>query len=411
MKHSGATQRGQAPRLDLLAESELGRTGFRLAFPDALEKRYWDDIGAERLHEIRTIVWWGVTGYFCLGILLNLTVIPDPDWRNVAIQLGGACTAVLLILHFGLRSKNAVTRRENGLLACGLICSTAAMLVITAKPAPATMRDFLLAIPPASFVLVFVRLRFAQTLGFFVVNLGVFALVLVSRPEIRPGDAVFLIGFMMTLLLPSLVGAHAYERASRRIYLHRLLDRLRSEALEVQNAALTDLSYTDALTGVANRRRLDEALAELAAAPGAAGALLLVDIDRFKAFNDRYGHLAGDACLCHVAKCLAANLRSDDLLARFGGEEFAVLLTQAAMEDATQTADRLRDAVQHLQFVVDGRPASVTISVGLAMREGAGTPEALIGSADIALYAAKHAGRNRVRVAAPGHDREQAMSA
>ncbi|TAL52824.1 GGDEF domain-containing protein [Pandoraea sp.] len=411
MKHSGATQRGQAPRLDGLAESELGRSGFRLAFPDALERRYREDIGAERLREIRTIVWWGVTSYFCLGILLNLTVIPNPDWKNVAIQLGGACSAVLLILRFGLGSRNTVATRENALLVCCLLCSAAAMLVITAKPTPATLRDFLMAIPPASFVLVFVRLRFAQTLGFFVVNLGVFALVLVSRPEISSGDDVFLIGFMMTLLLPSLVGAHAYERASRRIYLHRLLDRLRSEALEAQNATLTDLSYTDALTGVANRRRLDEALAELVAAPGVAGALLLIDIDRFKAFNDRYGHLAGDTCLCHVAKRLAAHLRSADLLARFGGEEFAVLLPQATMDDAAQTAERLRDAVQHLQFVVERKPVSVTISVGVALRDGAGTPQALIGAADVALYAAKHAGRNRVRIAAPGHDHERALSA
>jgi diguanylate cyclase (GGDEF)-like protein len=192
------------------------------------------------------------------------------------------------------------------------------------------------------------------------------------------------------------------------VYAHGLSKR--DENLAAQNATLTGLSYTDPLTSIANRRRLDEALSELVTAPGSMGALLLVDIDMFKAFNDRYGHLAGDACLCHVAQCLSSHLRSFDLLARFGGEEFAVLLPEIMIDEATLTAERLREAVQSLPFAVQDQQVNVTISIGVAARKGLSTPEALIGAADTALYAAKHAGRNRVQAALPGPESRTRLS-
>ncbi len=399
IEHAGAAPEEQAPSLKALAESELRRSGFRLAFAGPLEARYWRDIAAERLRELRFIAIWGVSGYFCLGVLLNLIVIPDPDWKGVAVQLAGSSLLVAAIIQTCLRERVAVRMRELALLACCLICSVAAILIVAAKPTPATLRDFLLAIPPASFVLIFIRLRFHQAVAFFLANLGVYALSLFVRPEIGHDDAMFLIGFMNTLLLPALVGGHAFERASRRIYLHQLLDRLRNERLAAENLTLAGLSYTDPLTGVANRRRLDAALSELVTAPGTAGALLLIDIDRFKAFNDRHGHLAGDACLCHVAQCLVSQLQGFDLLGRFGGEEFAVLLPQASADDAMRTAGKLREAVGNLRFSIEDRRVGVTISVGAAAREGLATPEALIGAADAALYAAKHAGRDQVRLA------------
>jgi diguanylate cyclase (GGDEF)-like protein len=399
MKQAGTMQEGSEYHLDVVVESELARSGFRLAFPKALETRYGHDIAAERLKEVRFIALWGLAAYVVLGIVLNLTVIPEPDWRNVSIQLGGASAAALAIIQRWLRSEASVSARETALLACCLICTLGAILVVAAKPTPATMRDFLQAIPPASFVLIFVRLRFKQAVIFFLVNVGVYVVTVFSHPEISADDAMFLIGFMTTLLLPTLVGSHAFERVSRRIYLHGLLDRLRNENLAAQNATLTGLSYTDSLTGIANRRRLDEVLAAVVTAPGSKGALLLVDIDLFKAFNDRHGHLAGDACLCHVAACLASHVRSADLLARFGGEEFAVLLPDTSIDDALRTAERLREAVEQLHFMVQDERVSITISIGIAARRGLCTREALIGSADAALYSAKHAGRNLVRVA------------
>ncbi|ALM84122.1 GGDEF domain-containing protein [Bordetella sp. N] len=387
--------------LESMAKTELERAGFRLRFPAPLEVRYERDIAAERVKDLRFIVLWGATLYFILGVLLNLTVIPQPDWHNVAIQLVGPTVVALAIRFLWLRVGMSSAVRETALMACGLLCTVSAILVVAAKPEPATLRDFLLAIPPTAFVLVFVRLRFRQAIAFFLVNTAVYALALSSRPEIGASDEVFLIGFMGTLLMPALLGSHTFERAARRVYLHGLLDRLRNESLTARNSALADLSYTDSLTGIPNRRQLDEALALFVTDPESKGALLLVDIDMFKAFNDRYGHLAGDACLRQVAQCLLQRLQRRDLLTRFGGEEFAVLMPDAQLEEAAETAERLREAVQREPFSVQGSLVNVTISIGVAVRQGhdLNTPDALIGAADTALYAAKHAGRNRVRVA------------
>jgi len=402
MTHAVAMSKEQEPSLSVLAHAELTRSGFRLTFPVAL--------AFERLQELRFIALWGAAAYFCLGVLLNLTVIQDPDWKSIAIQLLGSTLTVLAIIHAGLGRKSSTSMRENALLICCLINCLAAILIVAAKPAHATLRDFLLAIPPASFVLIFVRLRFNQAIIFFLVDTGVYALAVFHRPEIRHSDATFLIGFITTLQLPALIGAHTFERALRRIYLHGLLERLRNENLAARNVALTGLSYTDSLTGIANRRRLDEALSELVAAPGSTGALLLIDIDRFKEFNDSYGHLAGDACLCHVAQCLASHMRAFDLLARFGGEEFAVLLPDTEIEEAAGIAERLREAVQNLHFDVRDKQVSVTISVGIAARQGLSTSAALVGVTDTALYAAKHAGRNRVHIT-PEHESLERLSA
>lgn len=398
MKRLDAVHGEPATRLGVQAESELSRPGFRLTFPPALEARYWQDIAPERLLELRFIAFWGVAGYFVLGIILNVMVIEHADWRDVTIQLGGASLLCLLIIQRGLNRRAGVLVREVAMLVCCLICTLSAIVVVAVKP-DASFRDFLLAIPPASFVLVFIRLRFRQALVFFVANVAVFALSLSLRPEISHSDTSLLIGFIMTLLLPALIGGHAFERVSRRVYLLRLLERLQSDALATQNVTLTGLSYTDPLTGVANRRRLDQALVALLQKPGTSGALLLVDIDHFKTFNDLHGHLAGDSCLCYVAQSLASHLRRFDLLARFGGEEFAVLLPEAHAEEAARTAERLREAIENLYFPVQGIPVSVTVSIGIALRAGITKPHMLIGAADTALYAAKHAGRNGVQAA------------
>jgi diguanylate cyclase (GGDEF)-like protein len=122
----------------------------------------------------------------------------------------------------------------------------------------------------------------------------------------------------------------------------------------------------------------------------------MIDVDRFKAFNDLHGHQAGDLCLQQVAERLTAHLRQCDLLARFGGEEFAILLPSVTAEEATSTAERLRSAVQACPIEVDGAQAYVTVSIGIATLDSQTAPETLLASADLALYAAKNAGRNQV---------------
>ncbi len=178
----------------------------------------------------------------------------------------------------------------------------------------------------------------------------------------------------------------------------------RTEALRDANDKLRRLASRDGLTGIANRASFDQALQlawRLHADRGAPLSVLLADIDAFKAYNDTYGHLAGDAALSAVAAALSFHGRDgDDVVARYGGEEFAVLLTDCDHTQATAVAHRLCDAVRALD--IDHRSSGVaphvTISVGVASKvPEAGAPvEALLRQADEALYRAKDAGRDRV---------------
>jgi diguanylate cyclase (GGDEF)-like protein len=160
----------------------------------------------------------------------------------------------------------------------------------------------------------------------------------------------------------------------------------------------------DALTGVGNRLRLDEDLVALCGRVeryGHSYCVAMFDVDDFKAYNDAHGHPAGDDVLRAVAGALAGGVRAGDRLYRYGGEEFALLLAEQSLEAAAEAAERLRAAVEALAIP---HPAGgvVTVSAGVAATAGtACAPEKLIAAADAALYAAKAAGRNRVRGQAP----------
>ena len=163
--------------------------------------------------------------------------------------------------------------------------------------------------------------------------------------------------------------------------------------LETRNADLAELSRTDALTGLPNRRAFDAALdAALAnGEPSRGTAVALVDIDHFKTINDLQGHPAGDAVLADVARVLRTSAGNQATVARYGGEEFALLLSNVDAIGAELQAEYVREAVQNLPT---GFP--VTVSVGVALRRRDEAAAALIERADQALYGAKRGGRNRV---------------
>ncbi|SHO67078.1 PAS domain S-box-containing protein/diguanylate cyclase (GGDEF) domain-containing protein [Pseudoxanthobacter soli DSM 19599] len=185
-----------------------------------------------------------------------------------------------------------------------------------------------------------------------------------------------------------------------------ITERRRNEAkLKALNERIYQMSITDGLTGIGNRRRFDEALAGEVSRHACSGeplALMLIDIDHFKAFNDRYGHLGGDDCLRRVAATIAATVDgSAGLAARFGGEEFACLLPGTALAETTMVADRLRLAVTDLAIPHALADAGiVTVSVGAVCSERviAQTSNSLLAAADTLLYRAKREGRNRIAV-------------
>jgi diguanylate cyclase (GGDEF)-like protein len=179
----------------------------------------------------------------------------------------------------------------------------------------------------------------------------------------------------------------------------------RREALRREASALQTIAWTDALTSVPNRHFFTEALGRACRSERRSGqqAILMIDIDHFKLLNDRYGHPVGDGCLRNVAQALQrALVRPDDVLARYGGEEFIVLLRDSSAADAQAVAERLRATVQKVGIEnVDSPQRVVTISIGVASAELTDETAALrlVEDADRALYEAKCAGRNLVRLA------------
>lgn len=175
-----------------------------------------------------------------------------------------------------------------------------------------------------------------------------------------------------------------------------------TEELKLVNAKLAELASTDELTGLRNRRVFDEQLnahLKLMRRMGSSLSLLMIDIDRFKHYNDRYGHPAGDQLLASIAKVLVENCRASDVVARYGGEEFAIILPDTTEAGAKEVGEKLREAVEGHAWDT----GTVSISVGastLAYREGTGEirledQARILSSADRALYRSKRLGRNR----------------
>ena len=174
-----------------------------------------------------------------------------------------------------------------------------------------------------------------------------------------------------------------------------------SSALIVARLDDAALARNDMLTGIANRRGFEERLATLwpqGRVPDGPLAMLMIDIDHFKRYNDLYGHPAGDDCLRRIAPALRDLLGEDDIVARYGGEEFAVLLPDCGLDQAIVIANRLRHAVLDLDIEQAMRGDEfdvITISIGIGLSGVASLPEQLIEMADRALYRAKREGRNR----------------
>jgi diguanylate cyclase len=184
--------------------------------------------------------------------------------------------------------------------------------------------------------------------------------------------------------------------------LKRDMDKIRREAM------------TDGLTGLANRKMLDEQMAimlEHAEQSGLGYVLMILDIDHFKAFNDNYGHQVGDQVLRLVARTLTDGVKGRDIVARYGGEEFVVLLPDTDLKSGLAVAENLRKAVANKEVInrsTGERLGRITMSAGVAQYAEGDSVESLIERADSALYTAKHGGRNQVAGANPASSNKKA---
>ncbi len=197
-------------------------------------------------------------------------------------------------------------------------------------------------------------------------------------------------------------GAKEMEVSNRQLEARLSASRQEIEQLQQNLDTVRTESLTDPLTTLSNRKYFDQSFARAIADAKQKGeplSLLMTDVDHFKSFNDRYGHLTGDQVLRLVALSVKQNVKGQDIAARYGGEEFAVALPNTVLRSAITVAEHIRRAVMTKELMKKSsgeRLGRVTISIGIAVLRPDDTPQSLIERADMCLYAAKRNGRNRV---------------
>ena len=254
-----------------------------------------------------------------------------------------------------------------------------------------------------------VRLRFwhafcVSWLTFLLYVLTVSRITLMPLPVMINSSVV-----MFSAIIFSLIANYQMENDLRWNYLRNLLKEIETIGLEKDKEALESLSSSDVLTGLANRRHFDTLLDtewRMGIRNGTPLSIIFLDVDDFKAYNDHYGHHAGDVCLQKIAAVIQRSVnRPHDLCARYGGEEFIVLFPDTSQESALQVAEKIRKSIEleDLPHSYSRATSHVTISIGVASI----TPQmgmsqnSLVEMADHALYKAKELGRNQVRVYMP----------
>jgi diguanylate cyclase (GGDEF)-like protein len=385
----------------------LSRRGFqRLALPEPLESGFEQSTFVQRAARL-----W-IEGLIAIG-LFNIYVIADylirggVSWFPLQVRLC-IVTPIALLINVSLRwSPNKIYRETSIALACCLIGATHLYLESDTNATSSAYAQ----------VGLIVTVIFANV----VMRLLQYTYALFTSAFLLAGDLVFvhhdhflnssekLLGITLAACAISMtiVANFSAGREERLGYLMRLRSEIQTRELSFLNVELQKISYIDNLTGLANRHSYELKFAKLwreAVDAGTCLSAIIIDIDNFKITNDTRGHLYGDRVLVRVASLLLQSLRcKDDFAARFGGEEFVVLLPGATQEGAMIVAERIRKLVEVAGSPAltepGGHPRLSTVSCGVAScwPDDSICQDDLLDSADKALYEAKAAGRNQVR--------------
>lgn len=319
-----------------------------------------------------------------IGILAHTSFIPLFYWMGVPFM--AAFNLLSVSMWVAVRWAN---RRGRIGLALSLILtevSVHAALAVNFVGWNSGFHYYILALIP--FAAMNERLRPRLMVGEIVGLVGLYLVLYTVTRDIRfsgPG------GWLMTLVPYSNVAI-----ATLAIGVITYYFRIASLSAE---SALQRLAATDSLTGLYNRRRMLEVLEgqhTRSKRSGQPAALLLADVDHFKRVNDEHGHEAGDVVLCRVASCLRETLRSQDACARWGGEEFLMLLPDTDLAGAETVARKLNAAVSDLEIEVDGKSPQITLTCGVALLDPKIEIYQSVRAADDAMYRGKESGRNRV---------------
>lgn len=383
------------------------RGGLRLRFSARLESQFQDYYAKTFGNYRRASMMIALLVIGAVGILD--VIVFGEYWETIAKVRYGLGLPFVLIVSAVIFSKHYERLQQEIVTQCCLFISFTATVLLLLGPDSAFslyMSAYLLL---ALFAGTIARLAFKRAaMVMILTSVGFNLLILYWRPQ--PLDVIASYNAYFTCCAFMALAANYYmEMSIRREFVQQKMIRLERNQLKELNAQLQRMATIDPLTGVNNRRQMENNLdAEWRRADRnkTSLSLLMVDIDAFKKYNDGYGHQAGDACLEKVASCIADSFkRSADSVARYGGEEFVVILPDTEAEQAAQLAGALCRNVQELGIKHDYSEAApeITLSIGVATCKPTAdqSPEVLVGWADEALYEAKESGRNGYRVYSP----------
>lgn len=362
-------------------------------FPPAIEALYGEEMHSVRLAVLRKRMYRAVLIYNSF-LLTDFLLLPNTFLLAAILHLGVVTPIIFLIGFLYPRLQSQRLREVTSAAIPFMMVAQIMFIYALNRGQGADHYQYL-----ATMIVIYMNLH--QRFAFPLAAVSTCLLMAIYLAVLLPGHSAFAVKYIGTALMLataylSLLANRRMEGDVRHAFLMRLRDQLRREGAE-------EVAKRDPLTGLGNRRYLGErvetlwALGDEAVSPV---AIIMIDIDHFKSFNDRYGHGAGDTCLKRVAGAIAAELRGkDDIAARLGGEEFLMLLPRTDLSGAVRIAERVRRQIENLAIPHEdpGGRGVVTVSLGV-MADPVSVRafgEAAAG-ADAALYAAKHNGRNQV---------------
>lgn len=351
-----------------------------------------------------------IAAFYLSYALVDTLILGDIVWLSLSLRFGLILPLAFLLGWYQSGMARSMRAREIATLCVSMAANLVWCFVLASSHNPAVLHYFYAAAIFQMVVTIAIRPTFGlavwASLGTAAINYAMIGLL----EGVTPVYLFYHLAVYVPILVLTLVASHQLEVERQRAFLQLHENEALKRELSRQNDELERLSSTDPLTQLPNRRGTEAEIARLRRLLTPAGladsAVLIIDIDHFKAFNDTYGHGAGDECLKRVAQVMRRELPDAMHIARLGGEEFLVVLPQAVPARAEMLAERLRRAVSALSIRHDNtgdRNRRVTISLGVACGSIA-TDAALaqlLQAADEALYAVKASGRNGWQLAAP----------
>ncbi|TWI70691.1 diguanylate cyclase (GGDEF)-like protein [Desulfobotulus alkaliphilus] len=399
---NGKEVKGTDPFLEgmeqaLLSTKEKGFAGLR--FPEILEEKYRQK---ELKRQKLLFPPMGAVAllFFVIYAIADYFMVPDVYQTIWILRFVMALVGIPLLIAM---ASPRVQKHVDLLMLAGLMGCVAViliLLILSHSPMAAHYHTGLFIV--LIFVTITIRFRLALGACFLILALYAAALPFISAmPLPAKFNSVLVMG---TVILLCLVGCYQIEYRQRRDFLANQMKKTDALRLQHLNRQLTKLSLSDPLTGLANRRHFDESLKlywRRAERSGDPLSILFMDVDNFKSYNDNYGHPAGDECLKAIARILKAYSRRPlDISARFGGEEFVMLLPATEGQEACIFAEKIRSSVEGLAIphAFSDVAGYLTLSIGVAtaITDGRNDEQDLLERADAALYRAKTSGKNCV---------------